>query len=393
MKFYIETYGCSRNQADSEAIAGALAEEHEQVLNANDADIVVVNTCIVKTPTENKILKALKKYSNKKLIVAGCMSVAQVELIKETVPNAEIWGVKHEDVLEGPRIRTNKIVSIIPISSGCLGDCTYCIVKKARGKLKSYSQEKIISAIEKSVADGCKEIWITAQDTGAYGIDTGTSLPALLEEICKVSGDFRVRVGMMNPNHAMKMLPALVKALQHEKMFKFLHLPVQSGNDKVLKEMNRFYTVADYKKIIEFVKKEIPQITISTDVIVGFPGETNEQFEESLKLVEQTEPDIVNISRYGARPGTPAAELEQHQEITKKERSRAMTILVRQIGQKQNNEWLDWEGEVLIDEIGKENDFIGRNFAYKPIVVKGKRELGEFVKIKVGKATENYLVS
>jgi len=393
VKFYIETYGCSRNQADSEAIAGALSEEHEQVFDPADADIVVVNTCIVKTPTENKILKALKKYSDKKLIVAGCMSVAQKELVKKTVPNAEIWGVGKEEVLTGPRIRTNQIVSIIPISSGCLGDCTYCIVKFARGKLKSYSEEKIISSIEKSIAEGCKEIWITAQDTGAYGIDTGTSLPALLEKVCDVPGDFRVRVGMMNPNHAMKMLPALVKALQHEKMFKFLHLPVQSGNDKVLKEMNRYYTVSDYKKIIEFLKNEIPQITISTDVIVGFPGETKEEFEDTIKIIEQTEPDIVNISRYGARPGTKAAEMKQHEERTKKDRSREMTKLVKKLGQKQNNEWLKWEGNVLIDEHGKDNDFIGRNFAYKPIVVKGTHELGEFVNVKVEKATNNYLVS
>jgi MiaB-like tRNA modifying enzyme len=393
MKFYIETYGCSRNQADSEAIAGALAEEHEQVSTPDDADIVVVNTCIVKTPTENKILKALKKYSNKKLIVAGCMPEAERDKIKEVAPNAEIWGVKHEEVLEGPHIRVNKLVGIIPISSGCLGSCTYCIVRFARGKLKSYSVEKILNAIETAIKDECKEIWITAQDTGAYGIDIGNSLPNLLEKVCTLDGDFKVRVGMMNPNHAMKMLPALSKALQHEKMFKFLHLPIQSGNNKILKEMNRFYTVEDYKKIIDYVKREIPQITISTDIIVGFPGETNQEFKDTLKVLEETKPDIVNISRYGARPGTSAAELKQHEEITKKERSREATKLVKEIGQARNNDWINWEGEVLIDEHGKENDFIGRNFAYKPIVVKGTHKLGEKVNVKIKKATSTYLVS
>jgi len=395
MKFYIETYGCSRNLADSEAIAGALAEEHEQVLEAENADIIVVNTCIVKTPTENKVLKAIKKYAEtrKRLIIAGCMPEAQLEKVKDAAPRCEVWGVRHEDVLEGPRIRANRVVGIIPISSGCLGECSYCCVRFARGKLKSYSPKKIIKAVESALSEGCKEIWVTAQDTGAYGKDKGTDLPSLLGKICEVEGDFKVRVGMMNPNHAVEMLPDLVKALKNKKMFKFLHLPVQSGNNEILKKMNRYYTIEDYQWIIDFVKKKIPEITISTDIIAGFPGETEEQFNDSLKLVKETEPDIVNISRYGARPGTPAAELEQHEEIVKKERSRAMTKLVRQIGQKQNNEWLNWQGEVLIDEIGKKNDFIGRNFAYKPVVVKEKHELGETVKIKIKKATSNYLVS
>jgi len=395
MKFYIETYGCSRNQADSEAIAGALAEEHEQVLDSENADIIVVNTCIVKAPTENKVLKAIRKYAKtgKKLIIAGCMPEAELEVAKEAAPNAEYWGVMREKVLEGPRIRANRVVGIIPISQGCRGACSYCIVRLARGKLKSYSPEKIVKAVETSVSEGCKEIWITAQDTGAYGKDIGTSLPALLEKVCEVPGDFRVRVGMMNPNHAVKMLPALVKALQNEKMFKFLHLPVQSGSDEILKKMNRYYTVSDYKKIIEFVKKEIPQVMIATDVIVGFPSETEEQFEETVKLMRVVEPDIINVSRYGARPGTPAADMEQIIERVKKERSREMVRVMKEIGLKRKREWLGWEGEVIVETKGSKNDFIGRNFAYQPVILKGKRKLGEFVKVKVGKAVSNYLVS
>ncbi|MFH1450767.1 MAG: tRNA (N(6)-L-threonylcarbamoyladenosine(37)-C(2))-methylthiotransferase [archaeon] len=395
MKFYIETYGCSRNLADSEAIAGALSEEHQQVLNPEKADIIVVNTCIVKTPTENKVLKAIEKYSKtrKRLIIAGCMSDAEPWVAKRVAPNAERWGVRHENSLTGPRIRANSTIGIIPISSGCLGACTYCIVRYAWGKLKSYPEEKIISSVKHALKDGCKELWITAQDTGAYGADTGTSLPALLEKICSLPGDFKVRVGMMNPNHVMKMLPALAKVLKHEKMFKFLHIPVQSGNNEVLKKMNRYYKAEDYRKIIRTLKQKIPQITISTDIIVGFPGETNQQFKDSLKLVRETEPDIVNISRYGARPGTRAAEMKQHPEIVKKERSREMTILVKKTGQARSNDWLDWQGEVMIDEVGKKNDFIGRNFAYKPVVVKGKHKIGDKVQVKIKKATESYLVS
>jgi len=395
MNFYIETYGCSHNTADSEAIAGVLSEEHEQVDRAEDADIIVVNTCIVKSPTENKVRDAIKKYAatGKKLIVAGCMPEAQRDIVEGVAPEAEIWGVKHSEVLKEPRIRANKVVGIVPISSGCVGECTYCIVRFARGRLMSYPMKDVVGAVKHSVEEGCREIWITSQDTGAYGIDIGKSLPELLKEVCAVPGDFKVRVGMMNPNHVAKMLPDLINAMKHEKMFKFLHLPAQSGSDDVLKNMNRFYNVGDYKEIVEGVKKEIPKITIATDIIVGFPGETDEQFEDSVKLIKKTMPDIVNISRFGVRPGTPAAEMKQLPTEVKKERSRELTKVVQETGLKRNQKWIGWEGEVLIDEHGTKNDFVGRNFAYKPVVVKGEHELGDVVNVKIKSATNSYLVA
>jgi len=189
------------------------------------------------------------------------------------------------------------------------------------------------------------------------------------------------------------MLPDLINAMKHEKMFKFLHLPAQSGSDDVLKNMNRFYNVGDYKEIVEGVKKEIPKITIATDIIVGFPGETDEQFEDSVKLIKKTMPDIVNISRFGVRPGTPAAEMKQLPTEVKKERSRELTKVVQETGLKRNQKWIGWEGEVLIDEHGTKNDFVGRNFAYKPVVVKGEHELGDVVNVKIKSATNSYLVA
>lgn len=395
MHFYIETYGCSRNLADSEAIAGALSEEHTQVEKPEAADIIAVNTCIVKTPTENKVLRALKKYSQtkKRLIVAGCMPAAQLEIAKQAAPNAEFWGVKHDEVLQGPHIRANKVVGIIPISSGCLGSCNYCIVRFARGKLKSYAPEKITAAVQNSIQDGCREVWITSQDNSAYGLDINTNLAELLKKVTAILGDFKTRVGMMNPNHVLKIQDELIDSFKSEKIFKFLHLPVQSGNDEMLKSMNRHYTVAEFKNIVSAFRKEFPHLTLSTDIIVGYPGETESQFQDSVKLVKEIQPDIVNISRYGARPGTPAAKLKQHQEITKKERSRKLAKLMDEIGLKKNQAWLDWGGEVLIDEHGTRDDFMGRNFAYKPIVVKGKHELGDILNIKIKKATNSYLVA
>ncbi|MFH1424969.1 MAG: tRNA (N(6)-L-threonylcarbamoyladenosine(37)-C(2))-methylthiotransferase [archaeon] len=386
MKFYIETYGCSRNFADSEHIAGVLSAEHEQVESEKDADLIVINTCTVKKPTELKILKRVKELRHKKLIIAGCMPEVQLEELKKVAPNAEFWGVKHEEVLDGPVIRTNKIIGIVPISSGCLGNCTYCIVKNARGPLKSYAPEKIIKSVEQFIQDGCKEIWITAQDTAAYGFDINSNLAELLTKVCAVHGDFKVRVGMMNPNHVLKIQDELIGAFKSEKLFKFLHLPVQSGNDQVLKDMNRQYSVEEFKQIVERFRKEFPGFAISTDVIVGYPTETEAQFQDTLDLIKEIEPDDINISRFGKRPGTEAEKLKEHEEVVKKNRSSKLTDLAKEVRQKRNNTWLGWTGSVLIDEESQ-----GRNYAYKQIIIEGK--IGETKQVEIKKATPFYLLT
>jgi MiaB/RimO family radical SAM methylthiotransferase len=244
------------------------------------------------------------------------------------------------------------------------------------------------------MASGAKEVWLTSQDMACYGRDLGLTLADLLEEICKIDGDFLVRVGMMTPNFASDILDRLVKTFTHRKIFKFLHLPIQSGDNDVLKRMQRGYTVEDFSHIIASFRKALPKITIATDVICGFPNETDEAFEKTLRLIEKIKPDIVNISKFFPRPNTPAERLGPKvppREI--KERSRKMTKLAEKIATEKNQAWIGWKGQILVDEKGnKPNSWIGRNYAYKPIVVRSKDSLlGKTINVQVMKAFPTYL--
>jgi len=250
----------------------------------------------------------------------------------------------------------------------------------------------IIRRVKEAVSDGVKEIWLTSQDCGAYGADIDTNLAELLRECCEVPGRFLIRVGMMNPRHVLKILPDLVDSFKNKKIFNFLHLPVQSGDDEVLRRMNRGYSVREFKEIVEIFRKEVPKLTLATDIICGFPGEDLKAFENTIRLIEEVKPDIVNISRFFPRPGTPAEKMRQLDVKLINSRSRRLSEVVRRISWKRNEEWIGWEGEILVDEKGRGSSWIGRNFAYKPIVVKSNKNLiGRFLKVRVTRAFPTYL--
>jgi len=354
---------------------------------------------------------------DKKLIVAGCLPLINFERLRTEVkfdgvlgpaPGSEIIEAVHgvdqgercfmlekdsKPRIDLPKIPINKVIGIIPISYGCLGACSYCCVLFARGRLRSYPANEVVRRVEQDLASGAKEIWMTSQDTACYGKDIQTNLVDLLKDICKVKGKFFVRVGMMTPNQALELLDDLIEAYKNDKVFKFLHLPVQSGDDEVLRLMNRFYSMEDFKKIISSFRREIPNMTIATDVICGFPSESLSAFKQTIKLIEEIQPDVVNISKFFPRPRTPAEKMRQLPVREVKERSRRMTKLVGRISLEKNKAWVNWEGEVLIDERGKDShSWIGRNFAYKPVVVKSDKSLlGRFVDIRVVRAFQTYL--
>jgi len=418
---YVESYGCAANKADLEIMLAHMAVSGYEISNnPKDADFILVNTCGVKKPTEDRMLERLRLLSalKKPLIIAGCLPKINFKLIVKAAPNfsavldpysvdkivsalksAErgevnkvFFSEKPPVKVDEPYIRLNPIIEIIPISEGCLGACAFCCVRFARGSLFSYPINSIVNRLRKAISEGIKEAWLTSQDNGAYGFDIGTNLAALLKECCSVEGNFFIRVGMMNPNHALKILPDLISAYKDRRIFKFLHLPVQSGDNEVLRMMNRRYTVEDFKRIIQSFRLEIPNVTIATDVICGFPGESKEAFERTLRLIEEIKPDIVNVSKFFPRPNTPAARMKQ---IDAKEilfRSQMLTKVVEKISFERNAGWLGWEGEILIDEKGSGNSWIGRNFAYKPIVVKSEDNLlGKIVNVKIIEAHKNHL--
>ncbi|MCD6148217.1 tRNA (N(6)-L-threonylcarbamoyladenosine(37)-C(2))-methylthiotransferase [bacterium] len=408
-RVYIETYGCTMNKGDTEIMIGYLGDLYTE--DMDKADIVIVNSCGVKIQTERKILRRINELCNsKKVIVAGCLPKINPESIDERVYGIldpqSVHRIREiiDKVSKGERVKifsenTDKsflkkkrkgITAIIPISEGCTGKCAYCGTKLARGNLLSFDFEKLVEEAREVVNNGYKEILLTSQDTGCYGFDKGHTLPELLNRITDIEGKFRIRVGMMNPDNVLKILDDLIEAYRSEKIYKFLHIPVQSGDDYILKKMRRNYTVDDFEYIVNRFRKEIKNIAICTDIIVGFPGESEENFQNTVELIKRIRPDKINVTRYSIRPNTEAAKMKQVYGWVKKERSRAMHKLRMEIGYEKNKKYVGKKHEVLITEEGKRN-MVGKMFNYKSVVLNGN--IGEFKVVKIKKAAPTYLMA
>lgn len=411
-KVSLITQGCSSNLRESEIMAGMLGNSGFDVVNnENESDASVVNICTVKGDTTalREIRRLKKEFPEKKLVVAGCITESIVPKIKQidesisfvnthnlgrvsaVVENSlngtvlELLGKKYEQKVNLPSVRKNPVIGIVPILNGCNYFCTFCSTKLVKGKLFSYPMDAVRQDAKEHLKAGCREIWITSNDTGAYMVEQGGKqrLPELLEQILSIPMDFKLRLGMMNPCNTMTILEDLIRIYKHPKMFKFLHIPLQSGNNEVLRLMNRKHTAEDFTRLVDAFRKEIPEITISTDIIVGFPSETWRQFEDSLNLLKKIKPDVLNLSRYAAREGTIAAKMKQLATNTLKQRSIAMSRLYREIALEKNRKWIGWKGKILIDEKGKNDSWIGRNYCYKSVVVNGRFNLGDEINVNI----------
>ena len=280
---------------------------------------------------------------------------------------------------------------MVEIASGCMSECTFCQTKLSKGDLTSYRIGDIVRQVKSEIHDGCKEVWLTSTDNGCYGFDIGTDLSELVKTVGEIPHDFRIRVGMMNPMYMPRVKDRLLKSFENDKVYKFLHVPVQSGSDKVLNHMKRGHTSRTFKDVVGRFREKFGDFTISTDIIVGFPTETDEDFEETVQLLNETRPEVVNLSRYSARPGTEAAEWDQIDVSIIKQRSKKIFDLTNQISFENNKRWLGWKGDVLFDE--NTNDGIkGRNFAYKPIFVKEQVEIGQTHTVEITNVTNHSLV-
>jgi threonylcarbamoyladenosine tRNA methylthiotransferase CDKAL1 len=362
MQIYIETYGCASAKSDSEIMAGILTKSgHTIINNVNHKvaiDVIIITTCDVKLVTEQKITNRAvllsEKYPSTKLILVGCMADNRHEKLKKLLPTASFISTHRINEIEKvvtspthilllktqgivktclPRVRKNPKIGIVQISEGCRGACTFCSTRLAKGPIKSYPMESILQDIKNLVKDGCTKIYLTSQDTAAYGydIEKKSLLPNLLEKISSIEGDFTVRVGMMNPDNVIQDLANFTKSYNSSKIDKFLHLPIQSGNNKILKNMNRRYTIEEYIKIISAFRENYPSITIWTDIIVGYPGESESQFKDTLTLLEKLNPNYTNISRFARREGTLSASLKQLPTDEMKRRTKICSELTRKL--------------------------------------------------------------
>ena len=415
-KIWVEAYGCSASFADSEMISGLLVNGGHSLANSSsDSDLNLIVTCSVKDATANKMIHRIKSLRKKPLVVAGCLPKAEQQTVEKFSEEASLLGpnslgktlqvvnlalkgqrsieLEDSDISKVglPKIRLNPTVGIVEIASGCMSECTFCQTKLSKGDLVSYRLGDIVRQVTNEIDQGCKEIWLTSTDNGCYGFDIDSDLPELIGAVSDIPKDFMIRVGMMNPMYMPRIKHDLIKSYENDKVFKFLHIPVQSGSDKVLNDMKRGHTSETFRSVSLKFKKKFTKFTISTDVIVGFPTETEEDFQETVELIEEIRPDIINLSRYSARPGTDAANWNQLDVSLIKKRSKIIFDLSNTISLENNQEWIDWEGDVLFDE-NSEDGVRGRNFAYKPVFVKDSMKIGETDRVKITGATKHSLI-
>ncbi len=421
---FFKTTGCSANFSDTEIMKGLLAKEGYVLADSEaSADVIVFNACTVKgdSPALREVRKLKEQFPNKKIIVGGCVTQSLLKSLKtntgdisflnthnldkiRTVVDAALMNTQIE-VLGGgtdgrtlqktllPKVRRNAAVAIIQCESGCDSACAFCSTKLIKGRTQSYSVESICKEAEQAVLDGCREIWLTGTDMSCYGRDIQTDLPALVEAVVNVPGDFMVRIGMANPAGVLTYASRLGQVLMHPKVFKFLHVPIQSGNNRILKLMKRAYTVEEYNAMIGMFRALIPDLTLATDIIVGFPGETNEEFMDSVKHVQEVKPAFCNISRFALRQGTAAVRLpESVQGNVKKDRSTILARAYKNVSLENNKRWIGWEGTVIIEEKGKNDCWLGRTKTYMLVEVQGAFMLGQKVHISITGIAEHHLV-
>ncbi|EHQ35468.1 tRNA (N(6)-L-threonylcarbamoyladenosine(37)-C(2))-methylthiotransferase [Methanoplanus limicola] len=392
-KVHFETYGCTFNYADTGKLMDIALSQGCKVVPADEADTVVINTCTVVAQTERAMIRAVQDYSDRDVVVTGCMPVVQAELLRSVRPDIRI--ILPEEIYRHSERIGHSVeggVGVVQMGTGCLGSCSYCITRFARGELHSNPVADIVSETERLISEGVHEIQLTGQDVSAYGYDNGENLGTLLKAMAEVEGEFEIRAGMMNPKTVLPYLDEIIDGFLSDKIFKFIHIPVQSGSDRVLSDMGRGYTSADFERIVTEFRKKVPDIRVSTDLIVGFPTESEEDFKETLEMVKRVCPTKVNITRFSVRENTPAAEYKDMPDWIKKERSRALTIAVHDIYNRNNESLIGRIIPVSVTEKKKAGTVIARDRSYNNIVVMGDHSIGESFDAEITGHRTHYLI-
>jgi len=402
-RYHIETYGCTSNRGESRGIERRLRDAgHRRVEGPEAADVAILNTCTVVEKTERNMLRRAEELdeATADLIVTGCMALAQGEQFRDAEVDADVlhWDEVPEAVTNGECPTTTPdaepvldgVIGILPIARGCMSDCSYCITKQATGKIDSPPVSENVEKARALVHAGAKEIRITGQDTGVYGWEDGErKLPELLERICtEIDGEFRVRVGMANPKgvHGIREELATVFA-DNEELYNFIHAPVQSGSDDVLGDMRRQHQVGEYVEVVETFDEYLDYWTLSTDFIAGFPTEEEADHAQSLALLRETRPEKINVTRFSKRPGTDAAELKGLGGQTKKDRSKELSALKREVVGEAYDAMVGDTHEVLVVEGGTGDSVKCYDEAYRQVIVQNASdhglEPGDFVDVEI----------
>ncbi len=389
-RYHIETYGCTSNQGESRQIERRLRDAGHHSAELGRADVAILNTCTVVETTEDRMLRRAEELAAETadLVVTGCMALAQGEAFADHGIDATVCGWDDvpsavgngecptttpdaDPVLDGE-------IGILPIARGCMSDCSYCITKRATGKIDSPPVEENVRKAEALIHAGATELRITGQDTGVYGWDRGErKLPELLEGICAIPGDFRVRVGMANPKGVHGIRDDLARVFaENDELYNFLHAPVQSGSDDVLGDMRRQHQVKEFVEVVDAFDATLDDWTLATDVIAGFPTETDADHRQSLALLRETRPSKINITRFSKRPGTDAAGMKGLGGSVKKDRSSALTDLKMELMADAYDALVGTRRRVLAVEAGRGDSVKCRDAAYHQIVVQDASDHG-----------------
>lgn len=423
MKYFIVTHGCQMNEHDSERIAAILEERGDTPSpTMENADLIIFNTCSVRQNAEGKLfgqIGALKKWHQKKperiLAIGGCLMQAgkAKETIKASFPQVDLVFGTHnleelpilldevqkdhqrifdtserEDPFSCHFVRANSFSAYVNIMTGCDNFCSYCIVPYARGREKSLPPDFILDQIENLVKDGFKEVMLLGQNVNSYGKDFGYTFPTLLEEISQIKGLQRIRFMSSHPKDLSDQLISTMA--DHPNIERHFHLPLQSGSNKILKEMNRKYSREQYLSLVEKLRAAMPEITITTDLIVGFPGETEADHQETLELCQKVRYDNAFTFLYSIRPGTIAG--KRKDQVAPEVASRRfdeLTETLYPIFYEKNQAMIGQRLEVLFDTVSKraENKISGRDSGARLIHVPGGKDLiGSFQTVKITSA-------
>ncbi|QZE13358.1 tRNA (N6-isopentenyl adenosine(37)-C2)-methylthiotransferase MiaB [Halosquirtibacter laminarini] len=433
-KLYIETYGCQMNVADSEVVASVMAERNFEISEDHDqADVILVNTCSVRDNAEKRVwgrlrhLNALKKKNKSlKLGLIGCMAERiGDEMLEDKVvdivagpdayrnlPYLYDKAVDGEDAINVeltveetydsiiPKRMNDSISGFVSITRGCNNFCTYCIVPYTRGRERSRDPKDILAEVRDMIQNGYKEVTLLGQNVDSYKwLPEGETKPVrfhhLLEIVAKEDPALRVRFSTPHPKDIKE---SVVKTIaKYPNICKHIHLPIQAGDDEVLKRMNRRYTVEWYKNRVEMIRKHIPDCSITTDVFCGFCGETEEQFQGTLDMMKWVHYDTAFMFKYSERPGTYAAKKldDDISEELKGERLSRMIELQNRLSLERNNNDIDKVFEVLVEGTSKksEDDFCGRSSQNKMVVFpKQDAKIGDYVRVKIARCTQTTLI-
>ncbi|MBS1263731.1 MAG: tRNA-2-methylthio-N(6)-dimethylallyladenosine synthase [Methanonatronarchaeales archaeon] len=398
MRVYVESYGCTSNRADGSKLERLLERRgHEVVSSEEECDSVLFNTCTVVQSTQDRMLHRIRT-AEEDVIVAGCMAAAQPELVERVRPDASILESTGVGSLLGEEklaVETGVegVVGTIQVAEGCLGNCTYCITKLARGDVRSLPPEEVRRQARRLLDGGAGELRVTSQDNGAYGADIGLDIVDAVDAVLGIEADFRLRIGMMNPSTAASFSDGFDELYRDGRVYDYLHLPVQSGSDRVLERMGRRHTVDDFISVVEDFRDARPDGTLFTDVIAGFPGETEEDQGATVELLESVEPTGFNITRFSPRPGTAASGMREVPHDVKKRRSGELTELRHELGRRVYGDRVGETVEVLVTEEGRGGSVVCRDDRYTPVAIEEELQLGSRTSAGIVRAESTYVVA